>query len=359
MVVRGPRCRWLTALAFTATLPPQAQAQEQAPHWAFVPPQRHVPEVRDAGWCRDELDRCVLAGLERAGLRPNAPAGPAVLLRRAHLVLTGLPPTPAQVAAFVADPSDAAYARAVDALLADDACAEHLATDWLDLARFADTYGYQADFECRTWPWRDWLLDALRTDKPWDRFVLELVAGDRLLDATNATRVGTAFWRLHRQTNEGGSIDEEWRQEYIADRVDTFGATFLGLTLGCARCHDHKFDPITQRDYYSLGSFFVVDEAGLYPYSTGATPQPALRLSTPAQDQETERLQAIVDAAAKKVGEARFDANDMRPAPPVAPPEPVARRDFGVQGHACDGDARLPLPELPAFTRDDAFSVGL
>ena len=213
MLVPGPRRRWIRALAFAgaASLPAQAQ------HWAFVAPQRQVPAVRDASWCRDDLDRCVLAGLERAGLRPNSPAEPAVLLRRVHLVLTGLPPTPAQAAAFVADPGDADYERIVDDLLRDDACAEHLATDWLDLARFADTYGYQADFECRTWPWRDWLLDALRTDMPWDRFVSELVAGDLLPGATTSTRAATAFWRLHRQTNEGGSIDEEWRQEYIAD----------------------------------------------------------------------------------------------------------------------------------------------
>src|SRR5262245_27218118 len=349
MVVRGPRCRWLTALAFTATLPPQAQAQEQAPHWAFVPPQRHVPEVRDAGWCRDELDRCVLAGLERAGLRPNAPAEPAVLLRRVHLVLTGLPPTPAQAAAFVADPSDAAYERIVGELLARDACAEHLATDWLDLARFADTYGYQADFECRTWPWRDWLLDALRTDMPWDRFVRELVAGDCLPDATNSTRTATAFWRLHRQTNEGGSIDEEWRHEYIADRVDTFGATFLGLTLGCARCHDHKFDPITQRDYYALGSFFTVDDAGLYPYTTGATPQPALRLATKEQEREIEKLKESIDDATRRVKFDRDEAVVMDPDNGViTAPAPIAHFRFGpiVAGHAVDlvrSDCRVAI----------------
>jgi hypothetical protein len=336
-----------------------ASAAAPAAHWAFVAPQKNVPAVRDAAWCRDDIDRCVLAGLERAGIAPNAPADPAVLLRRVHLVLTGLSPTPAQVAAFVADASDAAYARVVDALLADDACAEHLASDWLDLARFADTYGYQSDFECRTWPWRDWLLDALRTDKPWDRFVLELVAGDRLLDATNATRSATAFWRLHRQTNEGGSIDEEWRQEYIADRVDTFGAAFLGLTLGCARCHDHKFDPISQRDYYAFGSFFAIDEAGLYPYSTGATPQPALRLSTRAQDVEGQRLQVAVEAARKKVQHAMSPRLDLRAPQFVPQPASVAHRDFGEQGHACDGDTRLPIPDLPALTRDDAFSVRL
>ena len=378
--------RTLAALALvTAALIAESSAQTQ--HWAFASaPTVKVPAVRDASWCRDDLDRCVLAGLERDGLHPNAPAEPAVLLRRVHLVLTGLPPTPAQVAAFVADPSDAAYARVVDALLADDAYAEHLASDWLDLARFADTYGYQADFECRTWPWRDWLLDALRTDKPWDRFVAEIVAGDLLPDANVSTRTATAFWRLHRQTNEGGSIDEEFRHEYIADRVDTFGAAFLGLTLGCARCHDHKTDPITQRDYYSLGSFFALDEAGLYPYSTGVTPQPAVRLTTKEQDAEIARQQRVVDDAEQVYRRAR----DARVEPSLCRTmaTPIARFAFGATENGackdelgervaqvppgcvlcdspfggavqCDGDARIVVPKLPAFTRDDAFSLRL
>jgi hypothetical protein len=234
-----------------------------------------------------------------------------------------------------------------------------MATPWLDLGRFADTYGYQADFDCRTWPWRDWLLESLRTDKPWDRFVMELVAGDCLLDATDSTRIATAFWRLHRQTNEGGSIDEEWRQEYIADRTETFGAAFLGLTVGCARCHDHKSDPITMRDYYALGSFFVVDEAGLYPYSTGGTPQPALRLATPEQQEQTRRMQRAVARQRVRAAEARETANDMRPRHEVMAPPAVAERTFAAPGHACDGDARLPIPNLPTFTRDDAFSVRL
>ncbi len=331
----------------------------QSPHWAFSPPVRNVPAVRDNAWCRDDIDRCVLAGLERAKLTPSAPAEPVALLRRVHLVLTGLPPTPDQITAFTADPSDAAYDRVVDALLADPASAEHMATPWLDLARFADTYGYQADFECRTWPWRDWLLESLRDDKPWDRFVMELVAGDCLLDANDTSRTATAFWRLHRQTNEGGSIDEEWREEYVADRVETFGATFLGMTVGCARCHDHKSDPISQRDYYALGSFFVVDEAGLYPYSTGGVPQPAMRLATAAQEKASWPLQSAIRKAREKVERARDDAGDLRSPTTVAAPTPVGERTFAAPGHLCDGDARLPIPKLPAFTRDDAFSVRL
>ncbi len=362
-----------------------SDAFAQTPHWAFIAPTKHVPKVADHGWCRNDIDYCVLAGITAAGLSPSPEAERALLLRRVSLVLTGLPPTRDEVTTFVADPSADAYERRVDALLRSDACAEHLATDWLDLARFADTYGYQSDFECRTWPWRDWLIRSFAADKPWDQFVREIVAGDLLPDATNETRIATAFWRLHRQTNEGGSIDDEWRHEYIADRVDTFGTAFLGLTIGCARCHDHKYDPISQRDYYALGSFFSIDEAGLYPYSTGGTPQPAMRLSTPEQDAEIARLQRSVDAAQRS-----FDEAQRQPAQPgvAKMPEPMARFRFGAAANGkcrderadrdatvpaeckpvagrdggavtCDGDARIAVPNLPAFTRDDPFSVRL
>jgi hypothetical protein len=395
MLARPTAVLLATALVLPAlpmTLPAQPPTpQGPATHWAFVAPQRTEPVVRDPGWCRDPLDRHVLAGLEAAGLRPSPPAEPAVLLRRAHLVLTGLPPTPAAVAAFTADPGDAAYRRIVDELLASEACAEHLATDWLDLARFADTFGFQADFECRTWPWRDWLLRALHDDKPWDRFVRELVAGDLLPDANVDTITATAFWRLHRQTNEGGSIDAEWRHEYIADRVDTFGTTLLGLTVGCARCHDHKSDPISQRDYYALGSFFAVDDAGLYPYTTGAVPRPVVRLADAAQQRRRAELAAAVEQAELALQTSIADAE--RPAPsdqaPIVPRHPIAWfrfdrtadgacrdlrhatraatvpaelalvADAGGAAIACNGDGRIQVPDMPAFGRADAFSVRL
>ncbi|MCU0865668.1 MAG: DUF1549 domain-containing protein [Planctomycetes bacterium] len=395
MLARPTAVLLATALVLPAlpmTLPAQPPTpQGPATHWAFVAPQRTEPVVRDVGWCRDPLDRHVLAGLEAAGRRPSPPAEPAVLLRRAHLVLTGLPPTPAAVAAFTADPGDAAYERVVDELLASEACAEHLATDWLDLARFADTYGFQADFECRTWPWRDWLLRALHDDKPWDRFVRELLAGDLLPDANVDTITATAFWRLHRQTNEGGSIDAEWRHEYIADRVDTFGTTLLGLTVGCARCHDHKSDPISQRDYYALGSFFAIDDAGLYPYTTGAVPRPVVRLADAAQQRRRAELAAAIERAevalrqslADGVPAATIDAGPLAPREPIAwfrfdrtadgachdlrhatraatvPAELPLVTDAGGTAVDCNGDGRITVPELPAFGRADAFSVRL
>ncbi|MFM1874073.1 MAG: hypothetical protein RL398_3495 [Planctomycetota bacterium] len=384
--MRGHRIARAALLAAVAAL--SATAQESATHWAFVPPRKSEPTA-DSARCTDDIDRHVLGELRRRGLDFAAPADPATLLRRAHLVLTGLPPTPDDVAAFSADPTPSAFAARVDALLADVASAEHLATDWLDLARFADTYGYQADFEARVWPWRDWLIESLHQDKPWPRFVEELLAGDLLPDADVSTRTATAFWRLHRQTNEGGSIEEEWRHEYIADRVDTFGATFLGLTVGCARCHDHKSDPIRQRDYYSLGSFFAIDENGLYPYSTGVTAKPTVRLTDEAQRRQLDELTAAERRAHDAYREALAAALAIARPGEITPPPPLAHFSFdaivdgkctdtqkpertatipaevrAVEGSVgaaleCDGDGRIAIPDLPAVSRDDAFSVRL
>jgi len=297
--------RLAVAAAAVAALAAAASAQ----HWAFTPPRAAPPAtVGDPGWARDPLDGHVQQALAAVGRRPSAPAAPLVQLRRVHLALTGLPPTAAEVAAYVADARPDAYERRVDELLARHATAEHLATAWLDLARFADTFGYQADFECRTWPWRDWLLQALHDDRPWPRFIDELVAGDLLPDADQQTRTATAFWRLHRMTNEGGSIEAEWRHEAIADRVDTLGAAFLGLTVGCARCHDHKSDPIAQRDYYALGTFFAIDECGLYPYATGGAAQPTQRLFTSEQAANVATLQAAAAAARSALATAQARA---------------------------------------------------
>ncbi|MCR9248464.1 MAG: DUF1549 domain-containing protein [bacterium] len=338
--------------AVAAALPAQSEEAASDPrNWGYERAQKSVPVVPGdkASWCRDDIDRFVVTGLHAAGLSPSPVADPAVLLRRLHLVLTGLPPGPEAVREFLADPSDATYDRIVDELLRSRAAAEHLASDWLDLARFADTYGYQADFECRTWPWRDWLIRSLHENKPWDRFVREIVAGDLLPDATIESRTATAFWRLHRQTNEGGSIEEEWRHEYIADRVDTFGATFLGLTVGCARCHDHKSDPISQRDYYALGSFFAIDESGLAPYSTGGVPQPAIRLMSTEQRAEAAELRAAV-ATAQRAFDAALPDAAQRAIEPVAERLPELR---------CDGDRRTRVKDVPGFTRADPFRLEL
>jgi len=313
-----------------------AQGGAYEPHWAFVAPRAQgLPAVADSGWVRDPLDAHVLAALESRGLAPEPQADPLLRLRRASLALTGLPPTVAEADAFAADPSEAAFAARVDAMLEGDRAAEHMALTWLDLARHADTYGYQTDGTMFSWPWRDWLLRALRSNMPYDQFVTDVVAGDLKPGATVDDRVATAFHRLHRMTEEGGSIAEEFRQEGIADRVSTFGTAFLGLTMECARCHDHKYDPVPARDFYALGAMFgSVDENGLKPYALHVNaPPPYVRLATPEQQARTAQLEAAVAAAQAELDRVRgaalagFGASGMQ-LPVVAVPPPVAHYPF-------------------------------
>ena len=226
-------------------------------HWAFIPPVRPAaPPVADAGWPRNPIDRFVLRRLEEAGLAPSAEAGRATLLRRVTLDLTGLPPTPAELAGFLNDDAADAYERAVDRLLASPRYGERMAVEWLDAARYADTNGYQTDGERSMWRWRDWVIDAYNANMPFDRFTIEQLAGDMLPGATLDQRVATAFNRNHSLNSEGGIVVDEFLAEYGVDRVSTTGTVWMGLTLGCARCHDHKFDPISQREFYEVMAHF-------------------------------------------------------------------------------------------------------
>jgi Protein of unknown function (DUF1553)/Protein of unknown function (DUF1549)/Concanavalin A-like lectin/glucanases superfamily/Planctomycete cytochrome C len=311
---------------------------EYAPHWAFVAPTAgNAPAVRDAAWVVDPLDAHVLAALESRGIAPSPRAEPMELLRRASLALTGLPPSPEDADGFAKDPTQQEYERRIAAMLDSDAAAEHMATAWLDLARYADTYGYQTDGEMRAWPWRDWLLRALRADMPFDQFVTRIVAGDLLPDATVDDRVATAFHRLHRMTEEGGSIAEEFRQEGIADRVATFGSAFLGLTLECARCHDHKYDPISQREFYGLAAMFgSIDENGLKSYSLHVDAQPPfVRLQSPEQLARTRELEAEVAQREREHAAARQSAISRAATVRMSndafdPPPPDVRYPFDV-----------------------------
>jgi hypothetical protein len=268
------------------------------PHWAFVPPVRPaVPGVRDAKWCRNPVDRFVLARLEAEGIAPSPPAEPDVLARRVFLDLTGLPPTPEEIDAFVADHRADAFERLVDRLLTIEPYrsrhAERLAQPWLDAARYADTNGIHTDAGRQMWAWRDWVLAAFRDDMPFDRFLTEQIAGDLLPDATAATRTATGFLRNHVMTDEGGAIPEEYLVEYAVDRAATTSSVFLGLTMGCARCHDHKYDPITQTDFYSMLSFFdSVEEPGLYSQlpDPNRAFEPSLALPRPEQLRERDAL---------------------------------------------------------------------
>jgi hypothetical protein len=243
-------------------------------HWAFVPPKRpRLAKVRDADWSRNGIDHFVLARLEREGLAPSPEAGKAALLRRVSLDLTGLPPTLAELDGFLDDHSPGAYAKAVDRLLDSPRYGEHMALGWMEASRYADTDGYQNDRLRYMWVWRDWLIRALNDNMPFDRFITEQMAGDLIPDRNFFTQVATGFNRNHRINSEGGSIPDEWIVEYVADRVETMGTMFLGLTLTCSRCHDHKFDPVTQKDFYRLFAFFNnIDEAGLGPNNGNSPP---------------------------------------------------------------------------------------
>jgi hypothetical protein len=247
---------------------------EYVKHWAFVPPRRpSLPSVSRSAWPRNGVDYFVLARLEAESLAPSADADKSTLIRRVSFDLTGMPPTHNDVADFVADQSPHAYETVVDRLLDSPRYGEHMASFWLDAARYADTDGYQGDRYRYMHAWRDWVLLAMNDNKPFDDFVVEQLAGDMIVGATLKQQIATGFCRNHRITSEDGSIPAEWQAEYVSDRVDTFGTVFLGLTIGCARCHDHKFDPISQQEYYQLFAYFNnVPEWGVGPNNGNSPP---------------------------------------------------------------------------------------
>ena len=233
------------------------QGADWQSHWAFIPPERRaVPPVSDAEWARNPIDDFVLARLERQGHAPAPEADRATLLRRVSLDLTGLPPTAGDIAAFLNDDSPDAYENAVDRLLGTSGYGERMAVEWLDGARYADTSGYQTDAERSMWRYRDWVIDAYNDNMPFDQFTIEQLAGDLLPDATLEQRIATAFNRNHSQNGEGGIIPEEFLVENVVDRVSTTSTVWMGLTLGCARCHDHKFDPLSQKEFYEVFAYF-------------------------------------------------------------------------------------------------------
>ncbi len=264
-------------------------------HWAFAPlAEAQPPAVDQHDWPRGPIDHFVLAQLQRLGLAPAPQAARETLIRRLSFDLTGLPPTLEEIDAFLADTSDDAYERLVDHMLGKTAYGERMTANWLDVARYSDTYGYQVDRNRSVWRWRDWVIRAFNDNMHYDEFVTWQLAGDMLPGASDEQVLATTFNRLHPQKTEGGSVPEEFRVEYVADRVHTFATAFLGLTMECARCHDHKYDPILQREYYQLFAFFNnIDEAGLYSYHTSAVPTPTLLL----HDEDSRRRLAEADAA--------------------------------------------------------------
>ena len=366
------------------------QGAGYAPHWAFVSPVAHAtPKTSGTERLRDPLDAFIVAQADKLGLKPTGEADRTTLLRRASLALTGLPPTPDEVKSFLADASPDAYERRVDALLASPRFGEHLAVAWLDLSRYADTWGYTGDKPMFAWPWRDWVIKAYNDNKPYDQFLTEQLAGDLLPGATQDQRVATAYNRIHRMTFEGGSIAEEFRQDGINDRVMTAGYGFMGLTMECSRCHDHKYDPISQRDYYSMAAMFGdQNENGLLSFH-GEVPPPFVRLyPDDAARQKEAALRDAVAAAEAALTAMKIEAPKVTKIEPPVPAVHLPLEAFtktGVdnlvtggksvkferrnnpddlklvpavkgQGVQFDGDAGFALPEFKQLGRFDAFT---
>jgi hypothetical protein len=307
------------------------EGAEFHPHWAFVPP-KHVPapEVRTPQAARNPIDRFIITRLEEEGLAPSPESDKTTLIRRATLDLTGLPPTIGEVDAFLADRSPNAYEKLVDRLLASPQYGEQMTRDWLDAARYGDTHGLHLDNERSIWPYRDWVIRAFNSNKPFNQFAVEQLAGDLLPHATVDQRVATGFNRCNVTTGEGGAIDEEFYVRYAVDRVQTTGTVFLGLTLGCCVCHDHKFDPVTQKEFYRMFGYF--GSLAERPMDGNALlPPPAVRVASAADAENLDRLkesvsevETAVRAALKKFHyqEPTIDARVAATGSGAVPPRP-------------------------------------
>ena len=274
-------------------------------HWAFAAPERPaLPEIEAPEWAKNPIDRFVASYLEREGLQPSPEADKTTLIRRAALDLTGLPPTPREVDAYLADQSPEAYERLVDRLLASPAYGEHMAHYWMDAARYADSHGYHIDAERSMWKWREWVIEAYNRNLPFDQFTIDQLAGDLLPDPTIEEKVASGYVRANMSTGEGGAIIDEYQSKYTFDRLETTSTIWMGLTMTCARCHTHKYDPITNKEYFGLYAFFNnLDESvmdGNQPH-----PDPYLKLPTAEQSDRQARLKEQVQA-----GQQRLDAAD-------------------------------------------------
>ena len=292
--------------------------------WSFVPPKRPpVPEVKDKAWPQNPIDNFVLSRLEAEGLEPSPAADKATLLRRVYFDLTGLPPTPAEIDAFLADQSPDAYEKRVDQLLASPHYGERMAMPWLDVARYSDTHGYHIDSMRDMWAWRDWVIKAYNQNMPYDEFAVEQIAGDLLPNATEEQKIASGFNRNHMITLEGGAIPAEYHVEYVVDRVSTTSTAFLGLTMGCARCHDHKYDPITQKDFYRFFAFFnTVPERGLDGFTGNAVP--VLPMPSHEQQQQLAKVNKQLSSALAALPEKEILAqrNEWQKAALASLPEP-------------------------------------
>ncbi len=356
---------------------------EYAGHWAFESISKPVvPKVKHQEVIENPIDAFIQARLEKEDWSLASEAGRERLIRRVTFDITGLPPTPEEVNRFLADTSPNAFEDLVRALLKREAYGERMAAEWMDVARYSDSYGYQVDRDRYVWPWRDWVIEAFNDNLPYDQFVTWQLAGDLLPNPTREQRLATTFNRLHSQKVEGGSVPEEFRIEYVADRAHTFGTAFLGLTLECSRCHDHKYDPLSQKEYYQLSSFFAnIDEAGLYSYFTPAIPTPNMLLTTEEQEVKLAELEAKISIAETKlesstapkkqlpVGQIAHFTFDEREdgkfvnAKDAEKPASASGANVSVPGRygnavQLTGDDAVNLKQ-GNFTRNDPFSIAL
>ena len=340
------------------------QGAKYQAHWSFIPPIRpQPPKIREPSKARNDIDHFVLAPLESKGVNQAEEASRETLIRRVTFDLLGVPPTLEEIDQFLADDSADAYSNLIDRLMQREEFGERMASDWLDAARYSDTYGYQVDRDRFVWPWRDWVIKAFNENKPYDKFITEQLAGDLLPDATRDQILATTFNRLHPQKVEGGSVPEEFRTEYVADRTQTVGTAMMGLTFECCRCHSHKYDPLSQHEYYQLSAFFDnIDEAGLYSYFTAeAIPTPALKLPTP--EQETKIAQTLVEvqrAEADLAETIQFAKNKPRSVESDAEKrfaQPIASLDFESKPGGRNESASGVFGQAVKLSGDDAVGT--
>jgi len=304
-------------------------------HWAYIPPKRpQLPEVTDKTWVVNSIDRFLLARLEKENLKPSPEADRATLLRRVSLDLTGMPPTLAELDAFRADKSPNAYEKQVDRLLASPRYGERMTMQWLDLSRYADTHGYHIDSHRDMWHWRDWVIQSFNRNQPFDQFTIEQLAGDMLPSPTTEQRLATGFNRNHMINFEGGAIPEEYQTEYVIDRLEATSNVWMGTTMGCARCHDHKYDPIKQKEFYQFYAIFNnIPEKGLDGKRGNA--EPVLQLPSPAQatrlqqaKQELEARLATLDDKTVRAAETAWEQHALETLPKPSHEALLAHYDF-------------------------------